>query len=363
MTDIVRATGQWMNHKTIVEYADNPVVLMDTLAERHDPEHNLAEEDVFDQSHKNCLASSYNFRGLNKGTADEIYKQLWGMFQAGTDKTQLVANVHASANNFHNTMGALTVGYIDEPAPTGSRLDPNKAVQGDPNCFIRSKPIDVGFPVVKIAIDCGVLSDVRTETVANRGAIIAEAIVRAELSGYKTRITAFTATDMRSDNLIAIMALNLKREDEPMNYSRVLYPILEASFLRGVSFSWRATLPELKHSHEIGMGASLYATFKAAQRAELYADVFGDDTLVFNIGAMCAEMSEDEARKHVEDQLQSREASLLDGSLRGQINYTRAADIKGQIDILNAVFGGGAGDDDDDDWDDEDDDPDYKIIG
>jgi len=361
-TDIVRTEGQWMNRKTLVEYADTPAVLMSTIQERHDPTHNLVDEDVLDQKNASCLTGSYDFRGLKKGTAEEVYGQLWGMFQGGTDKTQVVAEVHSSANNFHNTMGALTVGFIDEPAVSGSRIDPNKAIKGDPVCFIRSKPIDVGFPVIKLAIDCGILSNVRTETIINRGRLIAQAIVRAELSGYKTRITALSATDMTSDSLIAIMALNLKREDEPINYSRVLYPILEPSFLRGVSFSWRATLPELHDSREYGMGRSIYASFTAAQRAELYEDVLGSDTLVFNIGQLCTEMDEEEARQHIEDQLQSRAASAVDGSLRGTIDYSRAADVKGMIDIIQAVCGGGAGDDDDDEWDDEDDDPDYRII-
>jgi len=361
--DIVRTTGQWMNRKTIVEYADTPAVLMSTIEERRDPTHNLWDENVFDQAHAPELAGSYDFRGLKKGSAKDVYNQLWGMFQAGTDKTQVVAEVHSSANNFQNTMGALSVGFIDEPAVAGTRIDPNKAVKGDPVCFIRSKPIDVGFPVIKMAIDCGILSNVRTETIINRGRLIAQAIVRAELSGYKTRITAMSATDMTTDSLIAIMALNLKREDEPINYSRVLYPILEPSFLRGVSFSWRATLPELHDSHEYGMGRSIYASFNAAQRAELYEDVLGSDTLVFNIGQLCTEMDEEEARQHIEDQLQSRAASAIDGSLRGTIDYTRAADIKGVIDVMQAVFGGAIDDEDDEDWkDDEDDDPDYRII-
>jgi len=362
--DIVRTEGQWSNRKTIVEYADTPAVLMSTIQERHDPTHNLASEDVLDQTHKYDLPGSYDFRGLKKGTADEVYGQLWGMFQAGTDKTQVVAEVHSSANNFHNTMGAITIGFIDEPAVSGSRINAHKAIKGDPKCCIRSKPRDVGFPVIKLAIDCGILSNVRTETIISRGRLIAEAIVRAELSGYKTRITALSATDMTTDNIIAIMALNLKMEDEPINYSRVLYPILEPSFLRGVSFSWRATLPELHDSRETGMGRSIYAVFNAAQRAELYEDVLGPDTLVFNIGALCTEMDEGEARQHIEDQLQSRAASAIDGSLRGTIDYSRAADVKGMIDIMQAVVGGVIDDDDDDEWnnDDEDDDPDYRII-
>lgn len=360
MADLVKATGQWMKNKTVVEYADTPAVLMAAIEERRDPTHNLACEDVLDPEHLDQLDDP-NFRGLKKGTHEAQYNQLWGMFQAGTDKTQVVAEVNTSANDFHNTMGALTIGFLEEPATSGSRIDPNKVVKGDPQCFIRSKPIDVGFPVVKIAIDCGILSNVRTETVIDRGRMIAEAIVRAELGGYKTRITACSATVFDADNLIAVMALNLKREDEPINYSRVLYPILEPSFLRGVSFSWRATLPELHDSREYGMGASLYGRYNAAQRAELYEDVFDKDTIVFNIGAMCADMSHDEAKEHIENQMQSREAALIDGSLRGTIDYARAAEIGGVVNALTSVIGGAIDDDDDDEWDDEDD-PEFQSV-
>lgn len=361
MSDIVRAEGQWMNNKTIVEYADTPAILMAAIEERRDPTHNLADKDYLDTRHAFNLDPE--FTGLHRGSTEEVYNQLWGMFQAGTDKTQVVSEVHSSANNFHNTMGALTIGFIEEPATSGTRIDPNKVVKGDPQCFIRSVPIDVGFPVIKIAIDCGILGNVMTETIVDRGRLIAEAIVRAELGGYKTRITACSATHMYNDSKIVVMALNLKREDEPINYSRVLYPILEPSFLRGVSFSWRATLPELHDSQTPGMGRSIYADYTAAQRAELYEDVFDADTLVFNIGAMCAEMSHDEAKEYIENQFQSREASRIDGSMRGQISYAQAADIGGVVNMLMSMAGVDPNAEEDDEWDDEEDDPDYKIIG
>jgi len=323
--ELIKATGQWMNNKTIVEYADQPTDAMEVIQARFDKGHNHFYENFMDQEHAlNRLQGGglNGFMGL-KGTPEEAYKQLWGMFQAGTDKTDLVAEVNASANDFHNTMGALTIGYEEEFAPSGTRIDPNKAVKGDPNCFIRQKPIEMGFPVVKIAIDCSILGTVAVEDVVDRGKMICEAIVRAELGGYKTRITAMSATKFDDDNLIAVLALNLKREDEPMNYSRVLYPILEPSFLRGVSFSWRATLPELKYSQTSNIGASLYGRYNAAARREFYDDVVGGDTIVFSIGALCEEMDHDQAKQYIEDQLQSREASLVDGQMRGFIDYAK----------------------------------------
>lgn len=364
-----KATGQWMNNKTIVEYFDGDnSELMELLKERRDPGHNLRNEDFIDEAHavERFKNEKYlaKFMGLKAQEPGLMYDQLWGMCLGGTDKTDIVAQVQTGANDFHNTMGALTIGFIEEPAPSGSRIDPNKAVKGDPNCFIRSKPIEMGFPVVKIAVDCSILSDVRAEDVIDRGELIAKAIVRAELGGYKTRIAAFSSTVFREDNLITALVTTVKREDEPMNYSRVLYPILEASFLRGVSFTWRATLPELRYSQTCGIGGSLYGAYNAAARREYYDDVFGDDTIVFSIGALCEEMSHDEAERYIEEQLQSRQASLVDGSQRGYIDYTKAADFGGQLVnmLLGAIVSGGP-DDDDDEWDDDDDDPDYKIVG
>ena len=330
--ELIKATGQWMNNKTIVEYADTPTDAMEVIQSRFDPSHNLFDENFMNQDHAyNRLGSAFtrDFMGL-KGTPEEAYKQLWGMFQGGTDKTDLVAEVNTAANDFHNTMGALTIGYEEEFAPSGTRIDPNKAVKGDPNCFIRSKPIEMGFPVVKIAIDCSILGSVSVEDVVDRGKLICEAIVRAELGGYKTRITAMSCTKFDQDNIIATLALNLKREDEPMNYSRVLYPILEPSFLRGVSFSWRSTLPELKYSQTMNIGASLYGRYNAAARREFYDDVVGGDTIVFSIGALCEEMNHEQAKQYIEDQLQSREASLVDGQLRGYIDLQKEQDMAAQ---------------------------------
>lgn len=331
--DLVKETGQWMNKKTVVEYADSPSELMAAITQRHNPKHPLYHRNFIEADHAIEIftdeGTDYlaDFMGLEEDTPKKMYNQLWGMFQAGTDKTELVAQINTAANDFHNTMGALTIGYIEEPAPTGSRLDPNKVIKGDPNCFIRSKPIEVGFPVIKIAIDASILCTVDAETVRDRGEIIAKALVRAELGGYKTRVSAFSATIFKDVAEIVVMALNLKREDEPMNYSRVLYPILEPSFLRGVSFTWRATLPELEHTHEIRMGASIYRDFNADARREFYDDVFDQDTLVFCIGAMCEEMTHEEAERYVEELLQSRQAAHIDGSLRYCIDNIDVTDF------------------------------------
>ncbi len=78
MAELVKATGQWMNKKTVVEYADTPSDLMAAIEERRDPRHGLACEDVLNPDHKYQLEPG--FRGLKRGTSDEMYAQLWGMF-------------------------------------------------------------------------------------------------------------------------------------------------------------------------------------------------------------------------------------------------------------------------------------------
>lgn len=352
----IKQTGIYAQNKTVVEFYNTPEEFIQEVSQRHNPDHILAEFDVLDKD--NALAildenhiNSASWRGLSHENDTEAnYEQLWGMFKAGTEKTDVVSEVNTAANDFHNTMGALKIGFVDKPSPAGPRLDPNKFCHGDPNCFITRVPVEVGIPMVNIVIDASVLGNVEPKTIVDRGKLIAKAIVRAELGGYRTRVSAMSLTHFDCSNVLAGLVINLKMEDEPMNYSRVLYPFLEPSFLRGVSFTWRGTLEDLENNDPLDdIGASSYRDFTAAQRREMYDDLVGENTIVFCMGALCQDMSHDEAEQYIEDQMQTRDASCVDGSLHDQWDYTNLNDKPGKAVLLFAP----ADPDEDDDWEDE----------
>lgn len=174
---------------------------------------------------------------------------------------------------------------------TGGAVHMGRYLSGSPQCMVRVKKTVKKSPVIKIGIDVGASAYVSKESMEQMGRNIAEAIRGLEATGYSIRLDVMSG--FVYDGSTSLMVCRAKSEGEPMNLRRMLYPLVNASFFRGLAFTWAVTEPYAQQ--DPFLGRPIFYGLKPNDRDALYRHTLGDDVVLFNL------MSLIDAKATIED--------------------------------------------------------------
>ncbi|MDO5853988.1 MAG: hypothetical protein Q4Q62_08160 [Thermoplasmata archaeon] len=132
--------------------------------------------------------------------------------------------------------------------------------------------------VLHMCIDAGLSFANSAKDYRDVGEAVVKTIAGLEGAGYRVRVTAVISVHEYMRGEILMMGLPLKREGEVMDFTRVLYPLTDVSFFRGVGFSWLATNPAFNPA-DSGLGNETQCAFTSSnvdeRLRELYEAAFG----------------------------------------------------------------------------------------
>ena len=134
---------------------------------------------------------------------------------------------------------------------------------------VRSKIID-------LAVNVGVTGDINKDDYNAVGMSIAKVIAKLEKAGYRIRlhIVNFGLIRADGDSTLLLFDYLIKGENESMNYKKMLYPIIDISFHRGVIFNWRGTNPNMPKNGGIGSSDIDRIFDSIAERDESVSEMF-----------------------------------------------------------------------------------------
>lgn len=149
-------------------------------------------------------------------------------------------------------------------------------LSGSPICMYSRKKAPVKTKIINMGLHCHVTCDVSKEQYLHAGMLVAQLVSKLEKAGYRLRIDAVDPFYVRGSGRINLLTAVIKRENEPMNYARILFPTTSVSFLRGVAFGWCARNPDYLGDECLGTYAE-YA-FRHEEVASKFDEMFEKGT-------------------------------------------------------------------------------------
>lgn len=146
-------------------------------------------------------------------------------------------------------------------------------LSGSPECMYSRKKAPVKSKIINMGINVEITSEVGHGSYEHAGMLIAQLISKLEKAGYRIRLNTVDAY-YACGNRINVLSITLKRENEPMNYSRMLYPLTSVSSSRGLGFGWAARNPDFNHS----IGCYSEEAFEHDEREQKASEMFENAT-------------------------------------------------------------------------------------
>lgn len=114
---------------------------------------------------------------------------------------------------------------------------------GIPTCMRSLRKMDVPSKILTVSVCVGDVCTISSERMREVNLGILSAIFSVEKAGYRVRL--FVETDYYYPNGDSrIYAMQVKTEHQTFNLSRMMYPLSDTSFFRGVSFEWHVSDPD-----------------------------------------------------------------------------------------------------------------------
>jgi len=143
-------------------------------------------------------------------------------------------------------------------------------LSGSPECMYSRKKAPVKSKIVNLGIHCEITCEVTSEKYAQAGMLVAELVSKLEKAGYRLRLHTMDAYYCGGKK-INVLTTVLKKENEPMNYARMLYPLTNVSYSRGLGFGWVARNPDYRQS---GLGTYAETAFSSDERASKMDEMY-----------------------------------------------------------------------------------------
>lgn len=121
-------------------------------------------------------------------------------------------------------------------------------LSGAPECMYSRKKAPVRSKIINMGLHCEITAEISPERYLHAGMLIAQLVSKLEKAGYRLRINTMDAYYTSGSPRINVLTTVVKRENEPMNYARLLYPLTNVSFSRGMGFGWCCRNPDYKAS-------------------------------------------------------------------------------------------------------------------
>ena len=135
-------------------------------------------------------------------------------------------------------------------------------LSGAPECMYSRKQAAVRCKISNMGRHCEITAEISPTKYAHAGMLIAQLVSKLEKAGYRMRINTMDAY-YSGGKRINVLTTVIKRENEPMNYARLLYPLTSVSFSRGMGFGWCCRNPDYKSS---GFGTYAEYAFSSYDR-------------------------------------------------------------------------------------------------
>ena len=182
-------------------------------------------------------------------------------------------------------------------------------LSGSPVCMYSRKKAPVKTKIINMGLHCHVTCDISKEEYLHAGMVVAELVSKLEKAGYRLRMHAVDPFYTRGTKAINLITAVIKKENEPMNYARILFPTTSVAFLRGVAFGWCARNPDYKGDSCLGTYCE-YA-FNSDEVAEKFDEMFEKATGLKGFTAfrmrdiidMCRNKGDDMTLKYLESKL------------------------------------------------------------
>lgn len=139
---------------------------------------------------------------------------------------------------------------------TGYYPNVSRAVRGNPKCMGRYKKNFKDTKIVEIIWDPGISANENASRIETQGVKLLARIKSLELAGYRVKLVVQGFKGRQETNEIYMCRMTIKEENQPLDLSRISYPLANAEMLRTWVFHWYEHLPDAQYI--IGYGVSLY---------------------------------------------------------------------------------------------------------
>lgn len=274
---------------------------------------------------RECVSGMEDNDFFNGRTPDN---KRWYDFKSSEDLIALVENGVSNTEVIKDAIRyARTAQVKDEEKLTrrvmdvvGGGVDVPAYLTGIPTCMYGLKRQKVKSRIVKLCIYCKALSHIDVAEYKKAGELIAKTVAKLEKAGYRIRLLAMDAYEDRNwqsrsepkygnRHGIWIVTHMIKRENEPMNYRRVLFPLTRMAYHRGLGFGWMAVngAPEIW-----GLGGSIEGVVTDDnERDEMFAKACGADDYIImsqtDVIGYIQRYGEEQAQKMVDAKVMSLE--------------------------------------------------------
>lgn len=196
-------------------------------------------------------------------------EDLFRMASLGITDAQMVNSVQKYAHK-------ATVEEKDKYTTTildvaGGGVNVPLLLSGSPMCMYSRKKAPVKSKIINMGIHCEVTCEISQEKYAHAGMLIAQTISKLEKAGYRMRINTMDAFYSSGCKRINVLTTVVKKENEPMNYARILYPLTNVSYSRGIGFAWCTRNPDFNKSD---LGTYAEYAFDSENRSEMMDEMF-----------------------------------------------------------------------------------------
>lgn len=156
-------------------------------------------------------------------------------------------------------------------SPVGFTPIVANAIQGLPNSMINSKRVKMKSKIITIYIDTGVRCGIDPYQVLDAGKDLVSEIIALEKKGYRVNIYALGSFNTNYDS--SIVSYKVKDAGQPIDIQRIMYPLLNVAFFRGICFGWYAINDKITHCYSYGHALAFCSNY---QKETVYNTLFSD---------------------------------------------------------------------------------------
>lgn len=129
-------------------------------------------------------------------------------------------------------------------------------LKGIPPCMRTLRKEDVPSKIITVVMNIGDTCEISADRMREVNIGILSSIFALEKAGYRVRIYVQADFFYPSHyNMCRSYALLVKSEHQVFNLSRILYPLTETSYFRGITFDWHTSDPEGNARYGLGCNA------------------------------------------------------------------------------------------------------------
>lgn len=185
-------------------------------------------------------------------------------------------------------------------------------LSGDPRNMWCVKRKKVRSRVIHLAVDVALTWDFSSDRYVTAGKALVRTIAKLERAGYRVGVEVMISvydhmnTDDRGRHVIA-MSYPAKRPNEVMNFRKIIYPLTDTSFFRGVGFGWIVRNPNMGPNGALGQTAG--AAFGYSDRNQedglekMYGGMFPKETVVIRFRDVASKRDMGEMERFLEAQM------------------------------------------------------------